>query len=634
MPGIYGLVTSAFTEDTVITARSMSSRLKQQPWYREHEHHDVAAGLALGRVGLGFLSTAPQPAFNEDRTLLAVMEGEVYDYEQQRRALLAAGRRFQGDSHAELLLHGFEAEGQAFFRKLEGFFAAALWDTRSRQLILVNDLFGMKPLYYVRLPGRFLFASEIKALLADPGVSYQTNLRGIVQFFTFGHLLANDTLLADVRLLPAAGWLTYREREGQLTVEQYAGLHAPRSTTPRKEEDWLEAIDAAFKKAVDRRTRNTPHLGLSLSGGLDSRAILGVIDPDCPITSVSMGMEGSIDHRAAQEMARLANRPHHQYLLNAEFLDHFEQHMRHMVHLTDGQYMCQCIVMPTLPFYRELGIEVLLRGHAGELMHMDKAYNFSLDREALNLRDQVALEQWLFRRMQTYMLQGAGDLFAPPYQEQLAGLARESLQDCLRECAAVEPPIHKVWHLFLRQRLRRETAQSMVEFGSLMETRLPYVDGDLIRLLLAAPPELKLGDKIQAFILRRRMPAFLKVVNANTGAPMEAGRLSRWFNKWRLKVLGKLGVRGYQPYERLGLWLRQQLRPLVERMLLSERCLQRGIFNPSVLKTVVQDHLAARRNHTYLLMALMIFELGQREFSDGDGYASPERSAVSVQLSA
>jgi asparagine synthase (glutamine-hydrolysing) len=626
MPGIYGLVSSASAQDVASLGEAMSVRLKHYSWYREHSHQDVSAGLVLGRVSLGFVNTAEQPAYNEDRTLLAVMDGEVHDYDQQRRALTAAGHRFQGDSHAELLLHGYEAEGQAFFRTLHGTFAAVIWDTQSRQLTLLNDPFGMKPLYYAQLPGKLLFASEIKALLADPDLSCQINPRGLAQFFTFGQLLGNDTLLADVHLLPAAGWLTYREREGQRKVESYARLEVQPSAPGRKEEDWLEEIDAAFKRAVDRRTHGTAHLGLSLSGGLDSRAILGVIDPDCPITSVSMGMEGSIDHRAAQEMARLANRPHHQYFLNAEFLDHFEQHMRHMVHLTDGQYMCQCIVMPTLPFYRELGIEVLLRGHAGELMHMDKAYSFSLERPLLALRDSAALEPWLFRRMQMHMLEGVGDtLFAPSYRDQLGGLARQSLQECLRECAEVEPPIHQVWHLFLRQRTRRETAQSMVEFGSLVETRLPYLDSDLIRVLLAAPPDLKWGDKIQAHILRRSMPAFLNVVNANTGARVGAGPVSRFFSKVRLKVFSKLGVRGYQPYERLGLWLREQVRPLVERLLLSERCLQRGIFNPPVLKTVVQDHLSARRNHTYLLLALMIFELGQREFIDGDGEAGGSR---------
>jgi asparagine synthase (glutamine-hydrolysing) len=213
---------------------------------------------------------------------------------------------------------------------------------------------------------------------------------------------------------------------------------------------------------------------------------------------------------------------------------------------------------------------------------------------------------------------GPGPLFALADDGQMEALARDSLRDALREAEAVDPLIHRVWHLFLAQRLRRETSLSMAEFGSLVETRLPYLDNDLVDLLMAAPPRLKLGDRIQSHILRRRRPEFLDVVNSNTGARLGAGPWERSLARARLKVLSKLRVRGYQPYERLGLWLRRELRPLVVRLLLDDRCLGRGIFDPHGLRAVVDAHLGGRRNHTFLLMALLIFEVGQREFLDGD----------------
>src|SRR5260370_23820361 len=115
--------------------------------------------------------------------------------------------------------------------------------------------------------------------------------------------------------------------------------------------------------------------------------------------------------------------------------------------------------MANLPVYRDLGIEVLLRGHAGELMHMRKAYSFSLDAQALTLRDEAGLEDWLHRHLQTYMQEGTeGRLFAPAHRGQMEGLARESLRACLRESAGMDPPLHRIWHLFISQRLRRETA--------------------------------------------------------------------------------------------------------------------------------------------------------------------------------
>ena len=109
-----------------------------------------------------------------------------------------------------------------------------------------------------------------------------------------------------------------------------------------------------------------------------------------------------------------------------------------------------------------------------------------------------------------------------------------------------------------------------------------------------------------------------------------AGRLRKAAGNFRRRVLAKLGVRGYQPYERLGLWLRRELRPLVERLLLSDQCLGRGVFDPDALRAVVANHLDRGANHTYLLLALMIFETGQREFVDAPVAAELEPAAVAV----
>jgi asparagine synthase (glutamine-hydrolysing) len=622
MPGIFGMVSSTPRVNLAVEAAEMARRLKHFPWYQTDTHVDAEGGLALGRVGLGYINTARQPATNEDGSLLAVMAGEVFDYAEHRRALTAAGHTFASESHAELLLHGYESGGQKFFESLRGTCAAAIWDARNARLILVNDRFGMKGLYYAQLPGRLLFASEIKALLVDPEVSRRINPRGLAQWFTYSHMLGEDTLLEDVRLLPAAGWLTYDALDSRLSLDRFWRMGAPTTSGDRSPREVLDEIDTAFKQAIDRHTEGGARLGLSLSGGLDARTILGVMNPDRPVTTVSLGMEGSIDLHSAAEMSRLTGRPHRRLILDTRFLHSYEDHMRRMVHLTDGQYPSQCIVMPTLPLYRELGIEVLLRGHAGELMHMDKAYNYSLDAQAWTLHDGAALENWLFTHLRTYMLEGVGEsVFAPPYRGQVDALARASLRECLQESERMDHPVNRIAHLFLYQSVRRDTSLSMMKFGSVAETRLPYLDADLVNVLFAAPPELRVGEQIQAHILRRRQPAFLKVVNANTGTRLGAGRLRRAFHTFRMKALAKLGFKGYQPYERLGKWLREELRPLVDRLLRSDRFLGRGIFEPDVVRKVLDRHLNHGHNHTYLILGMMVFELGQRQFIDGRGVA-------------
>lgn len=620
MPGIWGLASDSPTADLAALFGAMGERLQHHAFYRTESHHDDRAGVHLGRVTLGVVNPEPQPATNEDGSILVMMEGEIFDPAVHRRRLEADGHRFQSRGQGEILAHGYEQEGRDFFRRLDGTFTAAIWDGRRRRLILTCDRLGMRPLYYAQRRDVLLFAPELKALLADPELPRDPSVRGLAQLFTFGHLMAEDTLLQAVALLPAAGWLTYDVPEDRLRVERYWRVGADPIDPPATTAEALDRFDAAFAQAVERRVSEAEGLGISLSGGLDSRTILGCVDTRRhPLTALSLGLEGSIDVQSASRMAELAGAPFHRYQLDSGFLDRFEEHMRWMVHLTDGQYLCQCIVMPTLPLYRELGIRVLLRGHGGELLHMDKAYNYSIDQATLGLRDPEALEAWLYRRLRTSMLEATeGPLFAPEHQYTTDFLARETLRECFAESRGLESPSHRIWQMFLTQRVRRETALSMVEFGSVVETRLPFLDNAVVDLVFATPPELKVGEAIQAHILRRRRPEFLAVANANTGTRVGAGRLERSLSRFRLRVLAKLGVRGFQPYERLGLWLRRELRPLVERVLLDDRCLDRGIFNPQTVRAIVRHHAEGKANHTHLILALMIFEQGQRQFVDGE----------------
>jgi len=168
-----------------------------------------------------------------------------------------------------------------------------------------------------------------------------------------------------------------------------------------------------------------------------------------------------------------------------------------------------------------------------------------------------------------------------------------------------------VWHVFVRERLRRETAASLHLFRSFVEVRVPLLDDDLVALLLALPPTLKLDDALQTHVLRSVKPEFLKVINTNTGSPLGVGALRAKGAYLKMKVLAKLGMPGYQPYERLGLWLATDLRPMVHRLLLSERTLGGGVFDPDTVRRIVSEHESRKRNHTYLLMAMVIFAISQ-----------------------
>lgn len=618
MPGLCAIVGDSGTRPPAVQLRAMLQRMMHFDSFTRVEYVDRAQPVALGRVALPWADDG-SPAISEDRQLVVVLDGELYDVGAERARLSAAGCRFTANTDAELILHGWKHEGAAFLARLHGSFTAAMWDSSKRQLTVLNDRFGLRPLYLAQVAGRLLVSSEIKALLADPALRRTWSLAGVAEFFTFGYFLNDDTLFENVRALPPAGCATYNVADGHLHIEPY--WRAQPNVVGGSSADRAQALESAFVNAVARRVTPAERLGLSLSGGMDARTILGVMPPAIGnLTSVSIGVEGSIDHRCASRLAALAGVPHHCHVLDDRFLNDFERHLRLMVLLTDGHYLDQGIVVPTLPTYRDLGIEVLLRGHGGELLHMDKAYAFSVDEEALTASE-ASLERWLYAHLSDYMLDGVPPgVFAGELEQAIPALGRESLQTSIGAASMFDSPQQRIWHLFLTQRLHRETAASMQKFGCYADVRLPFIDNDVLDVVFSLPPREKLGDALLVNILRHHCPEFLQVVNSNTGTTPASGSVRTSVAKLRLRAYSKLGVRGYQPYERLGLWLSQELRGFVERTLLSDELFGRGLFNADEIRRLVQRHMDRQANHTFFLMALLIFELGQQMLAGPEAF--------------
>jgi asparagine synthase (glutamine-hydrolysing) len=585
--------------DTQLAA--MLSRMVHFDWLTSHATVLPGAPVAFGAVTF---ASAASPIVTTPEAAI-VFDGELHGADEERRRLESRGVAPRGGSDADLLLGGWLAERDAFLARLNGAFSAVLWDGAARELLILTDRFGMRPVYVAQAGGRLLVASEINPLFVDPALDPRSSEMGAAQFFAFGHFFNDDTLFANVRAVPAASVLAFRVSDGRLTERRYWTARVPGRRISG--DPGVELMEQALARAVGRRATAGEHLGLSLSGGMDARTLLAFMPAGRDLKTVSLGIEGSIDHRGATRLAALVGVPHHRQMLDQSFLANFEPFLRAMVGLTDGHYLDQGIVMSTLPTYRQLGIDFLLRGHGGELLHMRKAYSFSLDDSALSLTRE-ALEPWLLQRLTGYMLHGVpSDLFAMDVRE----LARQAIRQALARID-VDRPVDAIWPLFLGQRLHRETALSMHKFNGFARVRMPFVDNDVIDAVLALPAEQKMDDSLQAAVLRRRRPDFLEVVNSNTGVRPGSHPLAVRIGQFRMRVYAKLGVRGYQPYERLGLWLRRELRPFVTETLLSDEALSHSLLHADAVRRVVEQHFEARENHTFLLMALIIFRLGQQ----------------------
>ena len=611
MPGICGIARHTPGPIQPLLG-AMCHRLTHYPWQRASEQISSDGTVGLGAVLLD--QAAGKAGLSSDHGTLCVFEGEVYDAADARATLVRQGLRVEDDRMATLLVRGVWLEGRRFFERMHGSFAVAVWDGEKKRLTLVNDRFGLRPVYYVHAHGRLTFASEIGALLQDATIDRVISPTGLGQFMAFGHFFGDATFFDAVRLLPAGSVLEYDAAEDRLSITQYAPVQDEASDVSHLE--MLDLVADRFVHAVQRSTddNTTGPYGLSLSGGLDARTILAAVPSHVSLTTVSLGMPGSMDHDAAAVLSAIAGRRHHQHMLDQAFLTTFEENLRQMVRLTDGHYLDQGIVMTTLPLYRELGIKTLLRGHAGELCHMRKAYAYSLDAESEQIRSDAALRTWLLGHLTDYMI-GSVDLpvLSPRMGTDVRDVAAAAVDAAMAPLQSVQPPLQRVWHLFVRERLRRETVASLHMFQNFVEVRVPYLDGPLVDLLLSLPPEMKLDATLQSHILQRVRPEFLHVTNANTGAPMNAGPWRSKLGHLRMKVFAKMGVPGYQPYERLGLWLTRELKPLLQSTILSERFLDRGLFDADRVRQAVAQHESRERNHTFLLMGMLILELAHQE---------------------
>ncbi|HSE58816.1 MAG TPA: hypothetical protein VLA99_08940 [Nitrospiraceae bacterium] len=233
--------------------RRMTDLVRHRGPDGEGLHLGPGVGLGFRRLSIIDLKRGNQPISNEDETVTVVCNGEIYNYLELRKRLLAAGHRFHTESDVETIVHLYEDYGPRCVEFLRGMFAFALWDSRHRRLMLARDRFGIKPLSYAVTRDALCFGSEIKSILAGGAVERRVQAHAMQELFTVGFIPAPQTLLRGVLRLPPAHVLLYQART--LTVQRYWDLSFPAQgqTAPRSgEEDWAEVAQG---DRVSKETR-------------------------------------------------------------------------------------------------------------------------------------------------------------------------------------------------------------------------------------------------------------------------------------------------------------------------------------------------------------------------------------------
>ena len=576
-------------------------------------------GLGMRRLAIVDLATGQQPILNEAGDIKVVANGEIYNFRELQAELEGHGHRFRSrQSDIEVLVHAYEQWGEGFLERLRGMFALALWDGRTRTLIAARDRAGEKPLYWTQTARGVLLASEVKALLVRPEVSRELDPIALDQFLTYEYVLAPRTMLQGVHKLPPAHFLRYRG--GQATVHRYwdAADVAPREW---KDEDAAEALRAALKKAVDRQLMADVPLGAFLSGGIDSSSIVALMSQAStqPVNSFSIGFaDGTYNELPyAREVAALFNTNHRERTASPNLGDMFE---RLVVHLDEP--FADVSMFPTFSV-SELArehVKVVLSGDGGdELFGGYDAYQAQALAAKLGWMGDALMpalagvasalpptgkKKGLVNKVKRF---SAGAATAPAdlghyrwmiylSERDKSRLYQGGLRDAL-EATDVYAPVREALSRFgqddvLNRQLYADLSLYLADdilvkvdrmsMATSLETRAPFLDGDLMELAFSMPGRLKIRNGERKWILKQAMRDVLPAAILNR--PKEGFSI---------------------PMKN---WLRRELQPLMRELLSPDRVARRGLFEPKTVAQLMDAHTAGRENHAHTLFPLMVFE--------------------------
>lgn len=238
------------------------------------------AALGFRRLSIIDLESGSQPFYNEDETLVSMVNGEIYNFQELREELIGKGHVFATHSDCEVIIHGYEEYGTAIFSRLRGMFACAIWDRTQKKLVVARDMFGIKPLYYAKMNGVLLFGSEIKSFLPHPAFNKEVNRDALKPYLTFQYSVLNETFFKGVFKLPAAHFMVYEA--GEVSLERY--WEPAFDVNEKPLEETVEQIDEVIRESILAHRISDVKVGSFLSSGVDSSYVASVLKPDKTFT--------------------------------------------------------------------------------------------------------------------------------------------------------------------------------------------------------------------------------------------------------------------------------------------------------------------------------------------------------------
>ena len=613
--------------------RELVSRMNETQFHRGPDevglHVEPGLGLGHRRLSIIDLKTGQQPLYNEDNSVVIVYNGEIYNYQSLIPELTRLGHVFRTRSDTEVIVHAWEAWGEACVQRFRGMFAFALWDRNRSTLFLARDRLGVKPLHCAWLSdGTFLFGSEIKSLLAHEGVARDIEPCAVEDYFALGYVPEPRTIFRAVKKLPPAHTLTIRRGAPVAEPVEYWD---PRFTLDRRLTlaDATEELCSRLEESVRLRLIAEVPLGAFLSGGVDSSAVVTAMasassEPvnTCSIAFADPAFDESV--YATQVAERYRTR---------HFVDRVESDDFDLIDSLARLYDEPFADSSAIPTYRvcqlaRKHVTVALSGDGGDenfagyrryRLHlaeerMRRALPLGLRRPVFGLLGQLYPKaDWaprVVRAKSTFEALGRDSveayfhgvsilrdgmrrrLFTNGFKSQLAGYNAVEVFHRHARSANTEDPLALVQYLDLKTYLIGDinTKVDRASMAHSLEVREPLMDHSLVEWLATLPSSLKVHGQEGKWLLKKAMEPRL---------PQE------------LLYRPKMGFA-----VPLAQWFRGPLRKRVRDALLGERLADTGLFNDAYLKELVDYHQSGRRDNSSSLWTLLMFDAFLRNVVD------------------
>ena len=585
----------------------------------EGHFDDDLVTLGFRRLAVIDLETGQQPIVLPERRLAIVLNGEIYNFRELRDELRAKGHRFRSKGDVEVVLRLWAEEGPGCLRRLNGIFALAVWDGEARRLYLARDRFGIKPLYLCNEAGTLAFASELRALRAGgfPRINELDPVQ-LQHFLAYGYLPPDGTPLQNVRSLPPASVLQV-DSDGKEDLSAYWQPPGPEARRAAAN-DLVEGVRTALERAVERQLVADVPVGVFLSGGLDSSTLCALAQRGVSgrLRTFSVGFEGPgavSELPFAAEMAAFLGSDHHELMMDpVEVASDLET-------IVDGldAPLADPTVIPTWYMSRlaRERVTVALSGEGADEIfggYARQRYDVAVDRigrwgrfllpvalrvagkqPSQGLLRRLRMEPGLERQLDWGRVFSAGELdelMSTTVDDEMMHSGYEDLARRWLDFASSDPVNGRLMadrEVFLPSDLLPKVDRMSMAHS--LEVRVPYLDNEVVDLVLAMPGALKQSLRRDKILLRAASTSYL---------PAQASTRAK---------------RGFEVP--ISAWLRGPLKPLLLDWLAPETIRSQGFLQPQAVTRLVETHLAEVRDNGRKLWTLMVLSRWMQSLETG-----------------